>query len=202
MLILLAPAMAMISIAIRVTMGSPVIFRQIRPGLHARPFTMLKFRTMKPEVNAAGETIPTAERVTRFGALMRRTSLDEIPEAWNILKGDMSIVGPRPLLTDYLPYYSDEQNRRHEVRPGLTGWSQVQGRRSVPFQERLAQDVWYVDHWSLRLDAEIIMKTIGQVVRGSGAVPERYLSIADLGFEKYEDLHGSASVAEEGSSRP
>ena len=191
MLIVLAPIMTLIAVAIRVRMGSPVLFRQVRPGYKGRPFTMLKFRTMVG--HDTDEATDTAERVTRLGAFLRRTSLDELPEAWNILVGDMSIVGPRPLLTTYLPYYSDEQARRHDVRPGLTGWSQVQGRRQVPFQARLAQDVWYVDHWSLRLDAKIMLMTIGQVLRGEGAVPDRYLSLAELGFEKYERLHGPSS---------
>ena len=191
MLIVLAPLMALIAVAIRLRMGSPVLFRQVRPGYKGRPFTMLKFRTMVG--HDTDQTTPTAERVTRLGAFLRRTSLDELPEAWNILVGDMSIVGPRPLLTTYLPYYSDEQARRHDVRPGLTGWSQVQGRRQVPFQARLAQDVWYVDHWSLRLDAKIMLMTIGQVLRGEGAVPDRYLGLDELGFEKYERLHGPSS---------
>lgn len=192
MLILLAPLMAGIALSIHLRMGSPVLFRQVRPGYLGQPFTMLKFRTM---VDDDRSDVAPAERVTRLGAFLRRTSLDELPEAWHILLGDMSVVGPRPLLMEYLPYYSDEQLRRHDVRPGLTGWSQVQGRRQVPFQERLAQDVWYVDHQSLRLDARIIFMTIGQVLRGEGAVPDRYLSLDQLGFEKYEQLHVTSSLA-------
>ncbi len=191
MLIILAPVMVGIAIAVRLCMGSPVLFRQLRPGYMGRPFTMLKFRTMVSEDDSE---VSTAERVTKLGTFLRRTSLDELPEAWNILLGDMSIVGPRPLLMEYLPYYSDEQSRRHDVRPGLTGWSQVQGRRRVQFQERLAQDVWYVDHQSTRLDARIMLMTIGQVLRGQGAVPDRYLSLAELGFEKYERVHDTERI--------
>lgn len=199
MLILLAPLMAGIALTIRLRMGSPVLFRQVRPGFLGQPFAMLKFRTM---VGDDRKNVATADRVTKLGAFLRRTSLDELPEAWNILLGDMSVVGPRPLLTEYLPYYSEEQTRRHHVQPGLTGWSQVRGRRHVLFQERLAQDVWYVDHQSLRLDARIIFITIGQVLRGEGAVPDRYLSLSELGFEKYERLHGTSSPAADDEQEP
>lgn len=184
-LLLLSPLMAVIALAIRIELGPPVLFRQERPGYKGRPFMMLKFRTMRAPVTGDGQSVPDEERISRLGSLLRRTSLDELPEAWNILMGEMSIVGPRPLLSSYLPYYSDEQMRRHDAKPGLTGWSQVHGRRRVPFQQRLAQDVWYVDHRSLRLDARIIFMTIGQVLRGSGAEPERFLSLSELGFERY-----------------
>jgi lipopolysaccharide/colanic/teichoic acid biosynthesis glycosyltransferase len=186
-LIVLAPAMAIISLLIRVRMGPPVLFRQERPGYRGVPFTMLKFRTMLEERTRGGAPIPEKERITRLGAILRRTSLDELPEAWNILLGEMSIVGPRPLLSEYLDLYTDEQMRRHDVKPGLTGWAQVHGRRRQPMQERLAYDVWYVDNWSLRLDARILLMTIGQVVRGSGAEPEKFLDVSQLGFVRYRD---------------
>jgi len=184
-LVVLSPLIALIALAIRIDMGSPVLFRQIRPGLHGRPFTLVKFRTMRNATERDGRPIPSEERITRLGRLLRRTSLDEIPEAWNILKGEMSIVGPRPLLVEYLDLYTEDQARRHEVPPGLTGWAAVQGRRVIPFQERLAQDVWYVDHRSLRLDAEIMLRTIRQVLSGEGAEPARFLDISELGFERY-----------------
>ena len=185
-LIAFSPLLLAIAVAIRVTMGSPVFFLQERPGYRACAFTLIKFRTMRSAVGRDGRPVPEHLRITRMGSFLRRTSLDELPECWNILKGEMSLVGPRPLLTEYLPLYSSEQARRHDVKPGLTGWSQVHGRRDVPFMERLTQDVWYVDHRSLRLDAKIILMTIGQVLRGSGSEPSRFLDVSELGFETRE----------------
>jgi lipopolysaccharide/colanic/teichoic acid biosynthesis glycosyltransferase len=177
--------MAIVAIAIRTQMGSPVLFRQQRPGLDGRPFTLVKFRTMHDDEPAAdGEFRDSRRRVTKLGSVLRKTSLDELPELWNVLRGEMSIVGPRPLLMEYLDYYSEEQARRHDVLPGMTGWAQVHGRREVQMQDRLAMDVWYVDHWSLRLDAWIMRATIGQIVRGHNAEPTRTMSVADLGWEK------------------
>ena len=161
-----AVPMAVIAVAVRRTMGSPVLFRQERPGLGGEPFTLIKFRTMRdgPE--------PDAERMTRFGALLRSTSLDELPEFWSILKGDMSLVGPRPLLMSYLPLYSAEQARRHEVRPGLTGLAQVEGRNLVDWPTRLACDVEYVDTWTIGGDIKIMFRTLAAVVRRTGVSAE------------------------------
>jgi sugar transferase EpsL len=158
-LLALSPVLQVVALAVRLDLGRPVLFRQRRPGRFGEPFALLKFRTMR-----AGSG-PDGERLTRFGRFLRATSLDELPELWNVLRGEMSLVGPRPLLTHYLARYDDEQARRHAVRPGLTGWAQVNGRNAVGWEERLAMDVWYVDHRSLALDARIVLKTI-QVVLG------------------------------------
>lgn len=165
-LVLAAVPMAVLWVAIRVTMGSPVLFRQERPGLGGRPFTLVKFRTMR-----TGEGTD-AERLTKLGRFLRSTSLDELPELWTILKGDMSLVGPRPLLMSYLPLYSPEQARRHEVRPGLTGLAQVEGRNLVDWPERLASDVHYVDTWTLGGDLRIIVRTLTAVVQRTGVSAE------------------------------
>ena len=163
-----SPVMLGVAAAIRLTMGRPVLFRQERPGHRGRIFTALKFRTMRDAIGPDGKPLPDAERLTRVGRFVRRTSLDELPQLWNIVRGDMSLVGPRPLLVRYLPRYSAEQHRRHDVLPGLTGWAQVNGRNATTWPARLAQDVWYVDHWSLWLDLKIIALTAVKVVRGDG----------------------------------
>lgn len=167
-LVLLAPVMLVIALLIRRYMGSPVLFRQTRPGLHGRPFRMVKFRTMRNAVDAHGNPLPDAERLPRLGRFLRACSLDELPELWNVLIGDMSLVGPRPLLMEYLPLYSPDQARRHEVRPGVTGWAQVNGRNAIKWDEKFALDVWYVDNRSLWLDLKIIWLTILKVVRREG----------------------------------
>jgi sugar transferase EpsL len=169
-LVLLAPLMAMIALAIRVRMGSPVLFRHERPGYLGRPFHLLKFRTMRPEVAPDGRPLGLDERVTPLGAFLRRTSLDELPELWNVLRGEMSLVGPRPLLMDYLSLYSTEQARRHEVRPGITGLAQVSGRHELAWEERFRLDVWYVDHWTLREDLRILAATAGIALRGQATM--------------------------------
>jgi sugar transferase EpsL len=165
--VVLWPIMLTIALAIRVRMGAPALFRQRRPGYHARPFTMLKFRTM-----VVGDTAATlhsdAERLTPLGTRLRRFSLDELPQLWNVLKGEMSLVWPRPLLMEYLERYTPKQARRHDVKPGITGWAQVQGRQDLPFSKRLELDVWYVDHQSFWLDLRILWMTIAKLVRGSG----------------------------------
>jgi lipopolysaccharide/colanic/teichoic acid biosynthesis glycosyltransferase len=161
-MVVLSPVLAAIAIAVRLKMGSPVLFRQVRPGRGGEPFTLLKFRTMRPGPGS------DAERMTRLGGFLRRTSLDELPELWNVARGDMSLVGPRPLLLEYLPYYSAEQFRRHEVYPGLTGWAQINGRNATDWPTRLAMDVWYVDHWSFWLDIKIILITIWKVLKREG----------------------------------
>lgn len=153
---------------VRCKLGSPVLFRQIRPGQHGRPFMMVKFRTMTDERGADGELLPDAQRLTSFGRFLRASSLDELPELWNVLRGEMSLVGPRPLLMEYLPLYSPEQARRHEVRPGITGWAQVNGRNALSWEERFKLDIWYVDHRSLWLDLRILWLTVRKVIVREG----------------------------------
>jgi len=167
-IVLAAPFMLGIGIAIRTTMGSHVFFRQIRPGLHGKPFAMYKFRTMTDERDAEGHLLPDAKRLTPFGQFLRRSSIDELPELINVLRGDMSLVGPRPLLMQYLNRYTPEQARRHEVKPGITGWAQINGRNAITWEEKFAYDVWYVDHCSLGLDLRIIMLTVWKVLRREG----------------------------------
>jgi lipopolysaccharide/colanic/teichoic acid biosynthesis glycosyltransferase len=170
-LILLSPVLLVLAIMVRVKLGAPVIFRQERPGLHGKPFRMVKFRTMTNARDAQGVLLPSAERLTPFGRFLRSTSLDELPELWNVLRGDMSLVGPRPLLMDYLPLYSPEQTRRHAVHPGITGWAQVNGRNAISWEQKFAYDVWYVDHFSPWLDLRILLMTAAKVVRRSGVSP-------------------------------
>lgn len=167
-LLVLSPALAFLAWKIRCEMGSPVTFRQVRPGLHGEPFEMIKFRTMRDATGPDGKPLPDAERLTPFGRFLRASSLDELPELWNVLKGDMSLVGPRPLLMDYLPLYSSEQARRHEVRPGVTGWAQVNGRNALSWEEKFKLDVWYVNNKSLWLDLRIIFITFKKVLVRDG----------------------------------
>ncbi|WP_169293971.1 sugar transferase [Advenella sp. EE-W14] len=166
-LLLLSPIIAIVAWQIRRKLGSPVLFRQVRPGLNGKPFTMVKFRTMRDAYDAQGDPLPDSERLTDFGRFLRKTSLDELPELWNILKGDMSIVGPRPLLTRYIPYYTEEESKRHNVRPGLTGLAQISGRNAITWEEKLALDVEYVKKINFLLDIKIIFKTIQKVFQGS-----------------------------------
>ncbi|MDF2754366.1 MAG: UDP-phosphate galactose phosphotransferase [Gaiellaceae bacterium] len=154
--VLLSPVLAGLALAIRLSMGRPILFRQQRPGYKGEPFEVYKFRTMRDAVDAEGEPLPDEERLTKVGVFMRQLSLDELPQLWNILKGDMSFIGPRPLLMEFLKWYTPDQMRRHEVKPGVTGWAQVQGRHDIPFSKRLALDVWYVDNRSTRLDLKIV----------------------------------------------
>lgn len=167
-LAVLSPVLAIVALVVRVGMGSPVLFRQTRPGLGGRPFELLKFRTMRAAHHEAGRPLSDAERLTPLGKSLRSTSLDELPQLWNVIRGDMSLVGPRPLLTEYLSLYSPEQARRHEVRPGLTGWAQVNGRNTLSWERRFELDVWYVDHWSLALDLRILWLTLLRVSRREG----------------------------------
>ncbi|MGJ7575235.1 sugar transferase [Variovorax sp. RB2P76] len=153
---------------VRRKLGSPVFFRQTRPGLNGRPFNMVKFRTMTDARGADGSLLPDADRLTAFGRFLRASSLDELPELWNVLTGDMSLVGPRPLLMDYLPLYSPEQSRRHEVRPGITGWAQINGRNALSWEEKFKLDVWYVDNWSIWLDIRILWLTVRKVLERDG----------------------------------
>lgn len=167
-LVVLSIPLLVIALLVRLKLGSPVLFRQERPGRGGRPFVMLKFRTMADLRDTRGRLLPDHERLTGFGRALRRSSLDELPELCNVLKGDMSLVGPRPLLMEYLPLYSPTQARRHEVRPGITGWSQVNGRNATDWETRLAQDVWYVDNHSLWLDFRILLRTVGIVLSAAG----------------------------------
>jgi lipopolysaccharide/colanic/teichoic acid biosynthesis glycosyltransferase len=170
-LALTAPLQATVALAVRLRLGRPVMFRQVRPGRYGLPFTLVKFRTMTA-VDPGSEPLPDADRLTRLGRMLRATSLDELPTLWNVLRGDMSLVGPRPLLAEYLPLYSEEQRRRHEVRPGITGLAQVSGRNALPWPERLALDVAYVDHRSIALDLRILARTVGLVIRREGISAE------------------------------
>lgn len=162
------PVLLGLAVLVWITHGPPILFRQTRPGLHGRPFQLIKFRTMRTAFDAQGNLLPDAERLTRLGRWLRATSLDELPELWNVLRGDMSLVGPRPLLMEYLPLYSAEQARRHEVRPGITGWAQVNGRNSLSWEEKFELDVWYVEHQSLWLDIKIMAFTIRKVLLREG----------------------------------
>lgn len=167
-LIALIPVLLMVAFVIKLRLGSPIVFKQIRPGKNGKLFKMMKFRTMIDAVDSNGNLLPDSERVTPLGDFLRSTSLDEIPGLWNVLKGDMSIVGPRPLLVEYLPLYSELESRRHEVRPGLTGWAQINGRNAISWEEKFKLDVWYVDNCSLLLDIKIIFLTIKKVLVRDG----------------------------------
>jgi lipopolysaccharide/colanic/teichoic acid biosynthesis glycosyltransferase len=163
-LILLLPLYALVAYKVKKNLGSPVLFRQVRPGLHGRPFEMIKFRTMKDAIDANGQPLPDSERLTPFGRMLRSSSLDEMPELWNVIKGDMSIVGPRPLLMEYLPLYNEEQAKRHQVRPGMTGYAQVNGRNAIGWDEKFKLDTWYVENQSIWLDFKIMFKTVHKVL--------------------------------------
>ncbi|MDP1372031.1 sugar transferase [Acinetobacter lwoffii] len=163
-LILLSPLYAFVAYKVRKNLGSPVLFRQVRPGLHGKPFEMIKFRTMKDAVDEQGNPLPDSERLTPFGQMLRSSSLDEMPELWNVIKGDMSIVGPRPLLMEYLPLYSPEQAKRHDVRPGMTGHAQVNGRNAIGWEDKFKLDTWYVENRSTWLDFKIMFKTVHKVL--------------------------------------
>lgn len=183
-LVVLLPLLVFLAIAIRVRLGTPVLFAQIRPGLHGVPFQLLKFRTMTDARDDSGQLLPDELRLTPFGALLRRTSLDELPELLNVLKGEMSLVGPRPLLMEYLPLYSRRQARRHEVKPGLTGWAQVNGRNALRWEEKFELDAWYVEHQSFWLDLKILWRTFRYVLEGR--------DIAQPGHATAERFKGSS----------
>lgn len=171
-LLILFPVILLVAWRVRKKLGSPVLFKQERPGLHGKSFHMIKFRTMRDAVDSNGRPLPDSERLTPFGRFLRSSSLDELPELWNVVKGDMSLVGPRPLLMQYLPLYSDEQRRRHEVKPGVTGWAQINGRNSLSWDEKFKLDVWYVDNHTLWLDLKIIFLTIKKVLIKEGISQE------------------------------
>jgi lipopolysaccharide/colanic/teichoic acid biosynthesis glycosyltransferase len=182
-LIVLSPVLAGTALAIRLEMGPPVLFRQVRPGRGEELFTLVKFRTMREAFDKDGRPLADAARLTGLGQFLRRTSLDELPQLWNVLMGHMSLVGPRPLRIEYLGRYSSKHARRHEVRPGITGWAQVNGRQHVPFSRRLDMDVWYVDHWSLGLDARILLRTALRVLSMADSRPEpEWHEIDDIGL--------------------
>ena len=163
-LVLLSPVYALVAYKVKKNLGSPVLFRQLRPGLYGKPFEMVKFRTMKDALDLDGNPLPDSERLTAFGKMLRSTSLDEMPELWNVIKGEMSIVGPRPLLMEYLPLYNEQQAKRHNVRPGITGYAQVNGRNAISWEKKFELDTWYVENRSLWLDFKIMLKTVQKVL--------------------------------------
>jgi len=179
-LISLAPLFLVIAIVIRSTIGLPILFRQLRLGYNCRPFVLVKFRTMSDERDSRGNLLPDKQRLTGIGRLMRRLSLDEFPQLWNVLKGEMSLVGPRPLFLKYLDLYTSEQKRRHEVRPGITGWAQINGRNALSWEEKFDLDVWYVDHCSLSLDGRILLNTFWQVFKGTGISQEGHVTTPEF----------------------
>lgn len=175
-LIMLSPVIFFIALLIRRNLGSPVLFRQTRPGLHGKPFEMVKFRTMIDAEDKSGNPLPDKMRLTQFGKFLRASSLDELPELWAVLKGEMSLVGPRPLLMEYLPLYSEEQMRRHDVLPGITGWAQVKGRNALSWEKKFMLDVWYVNNHSLWLDIKILFMTVKKVLVGDGIAAEGHVT--------------------------
>ena len=175
-LLILCPVILVVALLIRIKLGAPVLFKQTRPGLDGKPFNMLKFRSMLDATDKDGNHLPDEMRLTRFGRILRSTSLDELPGLINVLKGDMSLVGPRPLLMEYLPLYSAEQSRRHEVRPGITGWAQINGRNAISWQQKFEYDVWYVNHVSFLLDCKIVYLTINKVFKREGITSENSVS--------------------------
>lgn len=183
-LLVLLPLILVCAILIRFKLGGPIFFCQLRPGLNGKPFKMIKFRTMRDLNDASGQPLPDALRVTSFGSFLRSTSLDELPELWNVLLGDMSLVGPRPLLLEYLPLYSTEQLRRHEVRPGITGWAQINGRNSLSWKDKFALDIWYVDNRTIWLDAKIIFLTLKKVLLREGIAAEGEVTMSKFKGEQ------------------
>ena len=191
-LLLLWPVLLLLAVLVRVNLGSPVLFRQVRPGRHGRPFTILKFRTMRDAAGPDGQPLPDAERLTRFGCFLRSTSLDELPELLNVLVGDMSLVGPRPLLMQYLHRYTPRQARRHEVRPGITGWAQVNGRNALSWEDKFELDVWYVENRTPALDLRILWLTLASVLRREG--------VCQPGHATMEEFMGSAPETPENTN--
>lgn len=188
-LILLSPLYFYVAYKVKKNLGSPVLFRQVRPGLHGKPFEMIKFRTMKDAVDAQGNPLPDSERLTDFGKMLRATSLDEMPELWNVIKGDMSIVGPRPLLMEYLPLYNEEQAKRHNVRPGMTGHAQVNGRNAIGWEEKFKLDTWYVENQSVWLDFKIMLQTVKKVLAKDDISAEGEATMSKFTGTKSEQQH-------------
>lgn len=184
---LFAPLFALIALLVKLDSPGPVFFRQVRPGLHGKPFVIYKFRTMREAYDESGKPLPDEQRLTRLGKWLRSTSLDELPELYNVLKGEMSLVGPRPLLMEYLDRYTPEQARRHEVKPGITGWAQVNGRNAITWEKKFKLDVWYVDNWSLWLDLKIILLTIWKVLKREGISASGHATMPV--FSRQEQLH-------------
>ena len=189
-LILLSPLYIFVAYKVKKNLGSPVLFRQVRPGLHGKPFEMIKFRTMKDAVDEQGNPLPDSERLTPFGKMLRSTSLDEMPELWNVIKGDMSVVGPRPLLTEYLPLYSAEQAKRHHVRPGMTGHAQVNGRNAIGWEEKFKLDTWYVENQSTLLDFKIMFKTVHKVLAKDDISAEGEVTMTKFVGSKTDKTNG------------
>jgi lipopolysaccharide/colanic/teichoic acid biosynthesis glycosyltransferase len=179
-LVVAAPVLVGAAVAVKATMGSPVLFRQRRPGRGERVFDIVKFRTMREATDERGNPLSDAERLTPVGRWLRATSVDELPQLWNVVRGELSLVGPRPLLVRYLPRYSPEQRRRHEVMPGITGWAQIHGRNAISWEEKFALDVWYVDHWSLALDARILIETVGRVLKRDGVSSDGHATMPEF----------------------
>ncbi|WP_159151665.1 MULTISPECIES: sugar transferase [Acinetobacter] len=186
-LILLSPLYAFVAYKVKKNLGSPVLFRQVRPGLHGKPFEMIKFRTMKDAIDEQGNPLPDSERLTPFGKMLRSTSLDEMPELWNVIKGDMSVVGPRPLLMEYLPLYNKEQAKRHDVCPGMTGYAQVNGRNAISWEEKFKLDTWYVENQSTVLDFKIMLKTVQKVIAKDDISAEGEATMTKFTGSKSED---------------
>lgn len=182
MVVVLSPLFVIAALLVAVSMGRPILFRQQRPGYKGQPFMVYKFRTMNQERDASGKLKEDQERVTRIGNFLRKTSLDELPQLWNVLRGEMSLVGPRPLMMEYLERYTPEQMRRHDVMPGITGWAQIGGRTEVPFSQRLQRDLWYVENWSLWLDLQILMRTLSRVLFSRGVKLQVLEEVDDLGL--------------------
>ena len=192
-MLLCSPVLAILAIAVRINMGSPVLFRQLRPGFKALPFTLMKLRTMRNASGPDGKPLPDAARLTRLGSFLRSTSLDELPQLINVVRGDISIVGPRPLLMQYLDRYTPEQARRHDVIPGLTGWAQINGRNAISWEEKFSLDVWYVDHWSFWLDLKIVGLTFLRVLRRSGVASDGHVTMPEfMGSQSADTIARSA----------
>ena len=189
-LILLSPLYFFVAYKVKKNLGSPVLFRQVRPGLYGKPFEMIKFRTMRDALDAQGNSLPDSERLTPFGKMLRSSSLDEMPELWNVIKGDMSIVGPRPLLTEYLPLYNTEQAKRHNVRPGMTGHAQVNGRNAIGWEEKFKLDTWYVENQSTRLDFKIMFKTVHKVLAKDDISAEGEATMTKFTGSKTDKIDG------------
>ncbi|UOE95438.1 sugar transferase [Alkalihalobacillus sp. LMS39] len=188
LIFLLLPLFLIVTVLVRVKLGTPILFKQVRPGLNEKPFTLFKYRTMTNERGKDGNLLSDEMRLTSFGLLLRKFSLDELPQLFNVLKGDISLVGPRPLLMEYLPLYSGEQRKRHQVRPGITGWAQVNGRNAVSWEERFTLDVWYVDNYSFLLDLKILFMTVVKVIKSEGINQEGHVTV--------EKFSGNSSVNE------
>lgn len=179
-LVILAPVIGVVAVLVRLRLGTPVLFRQERPGWRSRPFVLVKFRTMRDVCRADGSAIPDEDRLTPFGCRLRAWSIDELPTLWNVLKGEMSLIGPRPLLMQYLTRYSSLQTRRHEVRPGMTGWTQVNGRNALSWEDKFRLDVWYVDHVSFALDVRIVLRTVASVLRREGIAADGHATMPEF----------------------